>query len=140
VGLDMWISDELNGLLRTFEYRTPRMQARFPIWLHVEGEENRLIAAICSDLNDRGLGADVERSLPLNSMVTLVLPSPGSGPFILRARVASRQNQRYGFVFVPETPEDANEVATAVRTLLGSKRGAASEGRLLTGTDKRRAV
>lgn len=140
----MRITEKLkNGLLRTFQYRSPRMPARFSFWLQVEteGDKKDLIPALGADISCKGIGADLEHSLQVGTTVKVIIPtSSRQTPFIIPARVASQQGQRHGFVFVVSDAEQTTEIATVMCALTGEKRESRSTRKLLSEDAGKKAV
>jgi hypothetical protein len=110
--------DSLNNFFRAFEYRQPRLQTRIPVWLQFHSLQNGLVPAVCVDISEDGMGADMEQAFEPGSRATLILPSDcRPEPFIIPACVVSRHEQRHGFRFVPVRAEDVREIAAAVRAV-----------------------
>lgn len=129
----MKMMNKLNGFFRTFEYRQPRVHTHLPVWLQFHTPQNCLVPAMCVDISENGMGADMESEFDIGSRATLILPSNcRPEPFILPVRVVSRQEQRYGFRFIPTGPEHIREIAAAVR--------AVAEGSFLSAETKQLAL
>jgi hypothetical protein len=136
----MRIVDSLTSLFRTFEYRQPRLQVRIPVWLQFPSVQSGLVPAICVDISEDGMGADIEQAFEIGSSATLILPSDSRpDPFIIPVQVVSRHEQRHGFRFVPARTWDVQEIAAALRAVAD---GAARRepAKLPTLEEKRKAV
>lgn len=139
-GWHMKMTNKLNGVFRIFEYRQPRVHTHLPVWLQFHSPQNCLVPAVCVDISENGMGADMESVFEIGSRATLIVPSNSRPePFILPVRIVSRHEQRYGFRFVPTGPEHIREIAAAVRAVADGSFPSA-EATQLALEDERKAV
>ncbi|HVZ60961.1 MAG TPA: PilZ domain-containing protein [Terriglobales bacterium] len=90
--------------IRAFNYRAPRLETDFHIWLQVAGPENVLLQARCMDFSEKGLAMELAAPLELNSEIRMIVSVPGiSVQLPIIGRVQHQSGTRYGIVFLPSS-------------------------------------
>jgi hypothetical protein len=84
-----------------YGYRAPRFRVDFRLLLQTSDRNAGLLDARCTDLSEDGLAVEVNASLEIGAVVTLILTLPGNLTSMrIAARVTNRQVGSYGFAFI----------------------------------------
>jgi len=117
-------SDEV----RDFGFRNPRARANFQFCLQLNSTKE-MLWAVCTDISEQGLAADLLRGLAVGSEVTLMLDLPGSRvPVPIQAVVNHQQDdRRHGFTFVYSSEEERALVQAFLRSIAPQALGLSNE-------------
>lgn len=108
--------------VRTFGFRAPRFEVRFGFTLHVDSSHGSY-EALCRDISEEGLAADLPETLAVDTPVTLTIVFPGTSlPLRIKARIEYRQGRRYGLSFLYSCVEERAEVQSFLESLRRSSR------------------
>jgi hypothetical protein len=92
---------EVTDNIYNYGYRVPRFRADFRLLLQTTGPNPVLLDARCTDLSENGLAAEINASLEIGAMVTLILTLPGNSTSMrISAKVTNCRVGSYGFAFV----------------------------------------
>src|SRR6266481_6310143 len=92
--------DQNFGSVRSFGFRAPRVPANFSFFLEVIATGERY-EAVCTDISEDGLAAELLKPLLPNAQVTMRLLLPGSTkPLQIEGRVEYGQDRRCGLTFL----------------------------------------
>lgn len=84
----------------SFGYRKPRFRTNFRVLLQVSGFPPKLIDALCIDISEDGIAAEVIEDLALGTRLTVVMTPPESSVSVrVSAKVVNRNDHHYGFTF-----------------------------------------
>ena len=89
-------------MMRTFEYRQPRVTAHFGLEFCVE---RHTVYGMCTDVSDGGIRAVFEEQLKVGDKGSLLLRHPRRS-FTLDATVAHIEGDNVGLTFLCQTSED----------------------------------
>lgn len=84
-----------------FGYRKPRFDLNFSVLLQIDAHPAKVIDARCINISEDGIAIAAMEELVIGSLVTVVMTTPNSSKSIrVRAKVNSRDEKQYGFVFL----------------------------------------
>lgn len=107
---------------KMFVARPSRHQAKLPVQItHQTFMGTRCSQAVCTDLNEHGMGVDIPHSLSVGEIVRFALELP-SGRLEAYARVTYRRHFHYGFYFVDLEAEQRERFREAVETMVKRRR------------------
>ena len=107
--------------VRSFGFRAPRFPVRFGFSLQVNATHEHQ-EALCSNISEEGLAADLRQVLAPKTEVTLWLMFPGSTtPVQIQACVEYRQERRHGFSFIYSSGEEHAQVLSYIHSLTAKK-------------------
>ena len=110
-------SDENFDSVRPFGFRAPRVPADFSFVLEVVPSGERY-DAVCTDISEDGLAAEVPGSLTPKTQVTMRILLPGSTvPLLARGSVEYSQGTRCGLNFLFTSPDELKQVQAFIRSI-----------------------
>ena len=111
------MTDDHNfGSARSFGFRAPRISTNFSFTLEVIATGQRY-DAICTDLSEDGLAAEMPASLPAKTLVVMRLLLPGAmQPVPIRGTVEYNQQQRCGVTFLYSSPEERQQIQSFIQS------------------------
>jgi c-di-GMP-binding flagellar brake protein YcgR len=110
-------SDENPGLVRPFGFRAPRVPANFGFFLEVTTTGQRY-EAICTDISEEGLAAEIAESIAAETEVTMRMLLPGSTTILqIRGIVEYTQAGRCGLNFLDLSTEDQAQIQQFVQSI-----------------------
>lgn len=84
----------------SFGYRKPRFRTNFRVLLQVSGFPPKLIDALCIDISEDGIAAEVIEELAIGTKVIVVMTPPQSSVSVrVAAKVVNKNEHHYGFTF-----------------------------------------
>ena len=99
----------------SFGYRKPRFRTNFRILLQLTGITPKLADALCVDISEDGLAAEVMEDLTIGTQVTVVMTPPETAVSIrLAAEIVNRDQHHYGFFFHFSSPVERDSLRTYV--------------------------
>ncbi len=105
--------------VRAFGFRSPRFPVNFNFSLEVLPSGERL-EAVCTDISEDGLAADLLQKLSVATQVTMWLLFPGSSiPVRIKASVEYRHDRRHGFNFLYSSHDERAQVRAYVQSVTG---------------------
>jgi len=108
-----------SGDIRTFGFRSPRFSVNFNFSLEVVPSGERC-EAVCTDISEDGLAADLLQKLPVKTQVTMWLLFPGgTAPLRIEASVEYRHDRKHGFNFLYSSLEERAQVQAFIRSISG---------------------
>jgi hypothetical protein len=97
--------DPQGSEIRDFRYRVPRFLTNFRFFVQVE-PESLLREAVCRELAEDGLAAEISEPLPPGTLVTLLLTLPRHAATLrITARVTNQKGYVHGFAFISTSEE-----------------------------------
>lgn len=109
--------DSNRDAVRTFGFRAPRFSVNFNFSFEVMPSRERY-EAVCSDISEDGLAADLLQKLTVKTRVTMWLLFPGSTiPVQIQASVEYRHDRRHGFNFLYSSVDERAQVQAYIRSL-----------------------
>lgn len=112
------MKDDANfGSVRSFGFRAPRISTNFSFLLEVPATGERY-DAVCTDLSEDGLAAELPKPIPAATPVVLRMLLPGSTrPVLITGTVEYVQDQRCGVTFLYSSPEERDQVQSFIRSM-----------------------
>jgi hypothetical protein len=105
------------GAVRAFGFRAPRFHTNFNFTLEVKATRERH-EALCTDISEDGLAAELLLKLPPKTEVTMWLLFPGGVlPLQIQASVEYRRERRHGFNFLYSTMDERAQVKTFIQSI-----------------------
>src|SRR5882672_10991290 len=102
--------DENIGSVRPFGFRAPRVSTNFSFSIEVAGTGERY-EAVCTDISEDGLAADVIKPVTPKAKVTMRLLLPGAiRPLHIEGSVEYSQDRRCGLTFLYASAEERNQI------------------------------
>ena len=94
------VESKTHNEVYSFGYRKPRFRTNFRVLLQLNGYPPKLVDALCIDVSEDGLAAEVVEDLALGTQVTVVMTPPESSISVsVAAKVVNRSEHHYGFIF-----------------------------------------
>jgi hypothetical protein len=110
-------SDQNFGSVRAFGFRAPRISTNFSFCLEVLATGERY-DAVCTDISEDGLSANLLQSLAPNTEVAMRMLLPGgTAPLNIPGNVEYSQDSRCGLTFRYSSPEDRRQIQLFVQSL-----------------------
>ena len=110
-------SDEKFGSVRSFGFRAPRVRANFNFLLEVTQTGDRC-EAVCTDISEDGLAAEVTKPLAPKTPVTMSMLLPGDAtPLHIQGTVEYSQDLHCGLTFVYSSTEEKKQVQEFIRSI-----------------------
>jgi hypothetical protein len=105
------------GSVRSFGFRAPRISTNFSFLLEAPAT-GKHYDAVCTDLSEEGLAAEVPEPIPAGTQVVARLLFPGSTrPVQVKGAIEHRQDQRCGVTFSDLSSEDQEQIQAFVRSM-----------------------
>jgi hypothetical protein len=110
-------TDENFGSVRPFGFRAPRIATNFSFLLEVSATAERY-EAVCTDISEDGLAAELDGQLAPKSQVIMRMLLPGDTlPLQIGGSVENSQDGRCGVNFVYASPEERKRVQAFIQSL-----------------------
>ncbi len=110
-------SDENSVSVRPFGFRAPRVPANFSFSLQVIATGERY-EAICTDISEDGLAAELLQPLEPKTRVTIRMLLPGgTAPLQVPGSVEYSQDGRCGLNFLYSSPAERREVQLFIQSI-----------------------
>jgi hypothetical protein len=110
-------SDKKPGAVRSFGFRAPRVSTNFSFVLEVISTGERY-EALCTDISEDGLAAQVPEPLSPKTQVTMRMLLPGGTvPLQILGSVEYSQDKRCGLTFLFASPDERKEVQTFIQSM-----------------------
>ncbi|HEY1800680.1 MAG TPA: PilZ domain-containing protein [Terriglobales bacterium] len=94
------MGSKIDNEIYSFGYRKPRYRTGFRVLLQMNGYPPRLVDALCVDVSEDGLAAEVAENIAIGDQLTVVMTPPESSVSVrLSAKVVNRNDYHYGFIF-----------------------------------------
>jgi hypothetical protein len=110
-------TDENFGSVRRFGFRAPRVSINFSFLLEViaTGERHE---AVCTDISEDGLAAELLEPLAPKTQVTMRMLLPGGTiPLQIQGSVEYSQDRRCGLNFLYSSPEERKQVQLFIQSI-----------------------
>ena len=109
-------SDENVGSVRSFGFRSPRVSTNFSFSLEVTAT-GEWCEAVCTDISEDGLSAELPKPLPPKTKVTMRLLLPGGvRPLQIEGSVEYSQDRRCGLTFSYSSPAERKQIQAFVQS------------------------
>ncbi len=109
------MTDDQNSV-RSFAFRAPRISTNFSFTLEVIATGERY-DAVCTDLSEDGLAAELAALLPAKTLVVIRLLLPGAiRPVQIKGTVEYNQEQRCGVTFLYSSPEERLQIQSFIQS------------------------
>lgn len=110
-------SNDNSGSVRPFGFRAPRVSTNFGFSLEVIATGERF-EAVCTDISEDGLAADLLGSLAPKTQVRLRLLLPGATvPLQMDGSVEYCEDERCGLNFLPSSADERNQLREFIRSV-----------------------
>jgi PilZ domain len=110
-------SDDKPGAVRSFGFRAPRVSTNFSFVLEVIATGERY-EAVCTDISEDGLAAQVPEPLAPKTRVTMRMLLPGSTvPLQILGSIEYSQDKRCGLNFLYSSPDERKEVQAFIQSI-----------------------
>ena len=84
----------------SFGYRKPRFRTNFRVLLQVNGFPPKLIDALCIDISEDGIAAEVVEDLAIGTKLVVVMTPPESSASVrVSAEIMNKNDHHYGLIF-----------------------------------------
>jgi c-di-GMP-binding flagellar brake protein YcgR len=112
------MKDDANfGSVRSFGFRAPRVSTNFSFLLEVPAT-GKQYDAVCTDLSEEGLAAELPEPVPAGTQVVARLLLPGSTrPVRIKGTVEHNQDQRCGVTFSDLSEDEQEQIQSFIRSL-----------------------
>jgi hypothetical protein len=103
--------------VRAFGFRAPRFKTNFNFSLEITATRERH-EALCTNLSEDGLAAELLLKLPTKTEVTMWLLFPGgTTPVQIKAVVEYRRERLHGFNFLYSTIDEREQVKAFIQMI-----------------------
>lgn len=103
--------------VRAFGFRAPRFKTKFNFSLEITATRERH-EALCSNISEDGLAAELLLKLPVKTEVTMWLLFPGgTTPVQIKGLVEYRRERMHGFNFLYSTMDERAQVTAFIQML-----------------------
>jgi len=103
--------------VREFGFRAPRFKTNFNFSIEITATRERH-EALCSNISEDGLAAELLLKLPTKTEVTMWLLFPGgTTPVQIKAVVEYRRERMHGFNFLYSTMDEREQVRAFIQML-----------------------
>jgi hypothetical protein len=103
--------------VRDFGFRAPRFKTNFNFSIEISATRERH-EALCSNISEDGLAAELLLKLPAKTEVTMWLLFPGgTTPVQIKAVVEYRRERMHGFNFLYSTMDEREQVRAFIQML-----------------------
>lgn len=110
-------TDEGGSSVRRFGFRAPRVSTNFSFSLEVVATGERY-EAVCTNLSEDGLAADLLEPMPPGTQVTMRMLLPGGTlPLLIQGVVEYSQERRCGLNFLYTNAEQRQQVQAFIQSL-----------------------
>lgn len=110
-------NDENPVSVRPFGFRAPRVPANFSFSLEVVATGERY-EAVCTDISEDGLAADVLQSLAPKTTVTIRMLLPGgTAPLQIPGSVEYSQDGRCGLNFLDSSAAERKQIQRFIQSI-----------------------
>lgn len=110
-------SDGNSDSVRAFGFRAPRVSCNFSFLLDVIATGERQ-EAMCTDMSEDGLAAELPKPLAVKTQVRMTLLLPGGiRPLQLEGQVEYSQDRRCGLTFLYSSAEERKQVQAFIETI-----------------------
>lgn len=91
---------KIENEIYSFGYRKPRYRTNFRVLVRVDDYPPRMVDALCTDVSEDGLAAEISETLAVGMKVTIVMTPPDSSMSVrVSAEVVNQNDHHYGFIF-----------------------------------------
>jgi len=109
--------DTAAARVRAFGFRAPRFKTNFDVSLEITATRERH-EALCTNLSEDGLAAELLLKLPTKTEVTMWLLFPGGiTPVQIKAVVEYRRERLHGFNFLYSTMDEREQVKAFIQMI-----------------------
>ena len=110
-------TDKDFATVRRFDFRTPRVPTNFSFSLDVASTRTRY-QAVCTDISENGLAAEILEPLAPKTLATLRLLLPGGvAPLEIRGSVEYSHGGRCGLTFLYSSWEERDQVQKFIQSI-----------------------
>jgi hypothetical protein len=110
-------SDENFSSVRAFGFRAPRISTNFSFSVEVLATGERY-DAVCTDISEDGLAADLlQRLAPKTEVALRMLLPGGTAPLNIAGSIEYSQDGRCGLTFRYSSPEDRRQIQLFVQSM-----------------------
>jgi hypothetical protein len=103
--------------VRSFGFRAPRISTNFSFLLEVPSS-GKHYNAVCTDLSDEGLAAEMPEPIPEGTEVIARLLFPGSTqPIQIKGSIEHSQDQRCGVTFADLSGDELGQLQSFIRSM-----------------------
>jgi c-di-GMP-binding flagellar brake protein YcgR len=112
------MKDDANfGSVRSFGFRAPRISTNFSFLLEVPATGNQY-DAVCTDLSEEGMAAELPEPVPAGTQVVARLLLPGSTRTLrINGVIEHSQDQRCGVTFSDLSGDEQEQIQTFIRSM-----------------------
>ncbi len=109
-------TDENFGSVRSFAFRAPRIATNFSFLLEVIATGERY-EAICTDISEDGLAAEVHGLAPKTQVIMRILVPGNTLPLQIQGSVENSKDERCGINFLYSSPEERKRVQVFIQSI-----------------------
>ena len=112
------MKDDANfGSVRSFGFRAPRISTNFSFLLEVPAT-GKHYNAVCTDISEEGLAAEMPEPIPAGTQVIARLLFPGSTqPMQIKGSIEYCQDQRCGVTFSDLSGAEQEQIQSFIRSM-----------------------